>query len=43
MAVAMAAAVAVYGVTAICSRCITKEDMNMIPGGSKLAKLLHMR
>ena len=43
MAVAMVAAVVVYGVTAILSRCITREDMAMIPGGGKLAKLLRMR
>jgi hypothetical protein len=39
----MLAAVAVYGVTAILSRCITKADMDMIPGGGRLAKLLHMK
>jgi stage V sporulation protein B len=36
-------AVIVYGAAAILSRSITAEDMRLIPGGEKLAKLLHMR
>ena len=43
MAVAIAAAVLVYAVAAIVSRSITKEDMKLIPGGEKIAKILHMR
>ena len=36
-------AVIVYAVAAILSRSITREDMRLIPGGEKLANLLHMR
>ena len=43
MAVAMAAAVAIYLFMTVALRTITKEDMKLIPGGEKLAKLLHMR
>ena len=43
MAVAIVAAVLVYAAAAIVSRSITKEDMKLIPGGEKLAKILHMR
>ena len=40
---AILAAVAVYLVLVIVLRLITREDMRLIPGGEKLAKLLHMR
>ena len=43
MMAAVAVAVLVYLVAVICLRVITKEDMNLIPGGGKVAKLLHMR
>lgn len=47
MAVCMCAgvgvAVLVYLVSAICLKAITKEDMKLIPGGAKIARLLHMR
>ena len=43
MAVAIAAAVAVYLVAVIVSKSVTKEDMKLIPGGEKIARLLHMR
>ena len=36
-------AVIVYAAAAILSRAITREDMGLIPGGEKLARLLHMR
>ena len=43
MGVAIAAAVVVYLVFAIAMKMITKEDMHLIPGGEKIAKILHMR
>ena len=35
-------AVAIYLALTVLTRMITREDMAMIPGGEKLAKLLHM-
>ena len=43
MALAIVVAVLVYTVSVITMRVITKEDMSLIPGGAKVAKLLHMR
>ena len=43
MLVAVAAAVIVYFVSVIALRGITREDMKLIPGGEKVAKILHMR
>ena len=43
MALAILAAVAVYLAAIICSRSITREDMRLIPGGEKIAALLHIR
>ena len=43
MAVAILAAVVVYLVVVIASRTVTKEDTSLIPGGEKLARILHMR
>lgn len=43
MAAGMLAAVAVYLVAVIGLRAITVEDMKLIPGGEKLAKLLHVK
>ena len=43
MCIAIAAAVVVYAVTAILFRAVTKEDMKLIPGGEKIAGILHMR
>ena len=43
MCVAILAAVAVYAITAILFRAVTKEDMKLIPGGEKIARFLHMR
>ena len=43
MAAAILAAVAVYLAAAIFSRSVTKEDMRLIPGGEKIAKILRMR
>ena len=43
MCVAIGAAVIVYLVAAILFKAVTKEDMKLIPGGEKIARLLHMR
>jgi len=43
MAAAVGIAVVVYLISVICVRAITFEDMNLIPGGKKIAKILHMR
>ncbi len=43
MFIAIGAAVLVYLVLVILMRMITREDMRLIPGGEKLAKLLHMK
>ena len=43
LGIAIAAAVIVYLIFAIAMRMITKEDMRLIPGGEKIAKVLHMR
>ena len=43
MCAAIGAAVVVYLVTAILFKAVTKEDMKLIPGGDKIARLLHMR
>ena len=43
MAVAIVTAALVYLVLTVTLRMITKEDMQLIPGGEKLARLLHMR
>ena len=40
---AILVAVVVYLVSVIALRVITKEDMSLIPGGKKVAKILHMR
>ena len=40
---AILAAVVVYLVSVIAMRVITKEDMSLIPGGDKVAIILHMR
>lgn len=42
MAVSIIAAVIVYVIAAIKFRAVTAEDLGLIPGGSKVAKLLHM-
>ena len=42
IAAVVAAAVVVYFVSVIFLRGITKADMKLIPGGEKVAKLLHM-
>lgn len=42
LVLAMGFAVAVYLAAAVSSRAITAKDMELIPGGKKLAKLLHM-
>ena len=43
MLVAIVAAVAIYLFMTVSLRTITREDMKLIPGGEKLARLLHMR
>ena len=43
MGIAILAAVAVYLIAAIAFRAVTKEDMKLIPGGEKIARILHMR
>ena len=42
MAVAVAAAVVVYLLMTVLLGTVTKEDMKLIPGGEKLARLLHL-
>lgn len=42
MVAAMAVAVAVYLVSVIAFKTVTKEDMKLIPGGEKVAAFLHM-
>ena len=43
LGVAILLAVVVYVVAAIATRSITREDMSLIPGGERIAGLLHMR
>ena len=43
LGLAILLAVVIYAAVAILSRSITREDMKLIPGGEKLARLLHMR
>ncbi len=43
MCAAILAAVLVYLFAAICFKAVTKEDMKLIPGGEKIARILHMR
>ena len=43
LVVSMAMAIVVYLLLTVLLRMLTKEDMQMIPGGEKVAKLLHMR
>ncbi len=43
MCAAILAAVIVYLIAAIGLRAVTKEDMKLIPGGEKIARILHMR
>jgi len=40
---AIGVAVIVYAVSAICLKTVTKEDMSLIPGGEKIARLLRLR
>lgn len=42
LVLAMGVAVVVYMIAAISSRAITANDMELIPGGKKIARLLHM-
>ena len=43
MAAAILAAVAVYLAAAVFTRSITREDLRLIPGGEKIAALLHIQ
>ena len=43
MGIAILAAVAVYLIFAVATRMITREDMRLIPGGERIARILHMR
>lgn len=42
MLLAIAAAVVIYLIATINMKTVTREDMAMIPGGDKIARLLHM-
>jgi len=43
MVIAVGVAVVIYLISVICVRAITFDDMDLIPGGKKIAKILHMR
>ena len=43
MLLAVMVAVVIYVVSVVALRAITKEDMKLIPGGEKIARLLHIR
>ena len=43
LAAAILLAVVIYVAAAVLSRSVTREDMHLIPGGEKIAKILHMR
>ena len=43
MALAILAAMAVYLFAIIRTRCITNDDLKLIPGGEKVGRFLHMR
>ena len=42
-AAAILVGVAVYAVLIVALRVLTREDLEMMPGGKKLAKILHIR
>ncbi len=43
MMITVIAAVVVYAVSAVCLRAIVREDLELIPGGDKIGRLLHLR
>ena len=43
MMLSIAVAIAVYMFAVIRTRCITGEDLRMIPGGAKVGRLLHIQ
>ena len=43
MMLSIAVAIAVYMFTVIRTRCITGEDLRMIPGGARVGSILHIR
>ena len=43
MLLSIAVAVAVYMIAVIRTRCITGEDLQMIPGGAKVGRFLHIQ
>ena len=43
MAVAILAAIVVYGVSVVATGAITKDDMQFVPKGEKLARILKLK
>ena len=43
MFLAIAAAVAVYLLSVVKTKCITNDDLKLIPGGEKVGRFLHMQ
>ena len=43
MFLAMAAAVLVYLICVVATSAVTREDLELIPGGAKIATVLHMK
>ena len=43
MLISIVVAVVIYAALIIKTRCITNEDMKLIPGGERVGKLLHMQ
>ena len=43
MMIAVIAAVVVYAVSAVCLRAIVREDLELIPGGDRIGRVLHLR
>ena len=41
--IAVIAAVVVYAVSAVCLRAIVREDLELIPGGDRIGRVLHLR
>ena len=39
---AIVVAVAVYGVLVVALRCLSREDLSLMPKGDKIARLLHI-
>ena len=43
MCAAILAAVVVYAVLVVAMKAVTREDMQLVPKGEKIANLLHMK